>query len=102
MVSMVDLNDVGVILPGETVERTIIQPALHKPVPIGSRVLVPDHFLKEKGVAGTIAGIASTHIIFTYIVILDKEVETDYGMVKAIVVNGPELRGVNGEDWRID
>ena len=67
-VNMVDLNDVGVIFPGEKVERTVIQPALHKPVPIGARVIVPDHYLGEKGVTGTVAGIASTHIIFAYIV----------------------------------
>lgn len=99
---MVDLNDVGVILPSEVVEKQILQPALHKPIPMGSRVIIPDTYLKEKGITGTVAGISSTHILFTYIVILDKEVETDYGLMRAIVVNGPELRGVNGEDWRLD
>ena len=84
---MVDLNDVGVILPGEVVEKQILQPALHKPIPMGSRVVVPDSYLKEKGITGTVAGISSTHILFTYIVILDKEVETDYG-----TVNNPYLK----------
>lgn len=76
-------------------------PTLHKPVPMGSRVIIPEQFLKKDNVMGVVAGIAFVHVIFGYIVILDEPVETEYGTQKAIVVSGSELRGVNGEDWRL-
>jgi len=54
-------------------------------------------------VTGTVSGISSAHIIFGYIVILDNEIDDpEYGKMKAIVVNGPELVGINGENWKLD
>jgi hypothetical protein len=79
----------------------IQQPTLHRPVPMGARVVVPEYYLGKPNITGTVAGIASLHIIFAYIVILDEEIDTEYGTQKAIVVNGPELVGVNGENWKL-
>jgi hypothetical protein len=42
------------------------------------------------------------HVIFSYIIILDEEIETEFGKTKAIIVNGPELNGINGEHWRLE
>jgi hypothetical protein len=78
-----------------------IQPSIHKPVPMGARVVLPEHYLGRPNVTGTVVGIASLHIFFTYIILLDAEIQTEYGPQKAVVVLGQELRGVNGEDWRL-
>jgi hypothetical protein len=79
-----------------------MKPSLHKPVPMESRVIVPKHYLDRDDVKGTVVGVASMHVIFTYIVLLDEPIDTEYGTCRAIVVNGPELRGENGEDWRLN
>lgn len=45
-------------------------PTLHKPVPMGSRVYIPEYFSsKRKKLAGTVVGVASLHVIYTYIVL---------------------------------
>lgn len=79
------------------------QPTLHKPVPIGSRVKIPDYFDKDKTPRfGRVAGISSVHVIFSYIVILDKPLQTEFGLVDAIIVNGPELKSEDGmSDWKL-
>lgn len=79
-------------------------PTLHKPVPMGSRVYIPEYFSinKEKKLTGTVAGVASVHVIYTYIVLLDESIQSEeFGELKAVVVNGPELEGVDGSNWRL-
>ena len=77
-------------------------PTMHKPVPMGARVKIPDYY-GMGGEWGVVAGIASTHVIFHYIVILDKPFnDPDYGEVKAVSVIGSELEGENGEHWRLE
>lgn len=80
------------------------QPTLHKPVPIGTRVRIPENYYKEKNKLrfGTVAGIASMHVIFTYIIILDELLDSEFGELKAVVVNGPELISEDGlTDWKL-
>lgn len=50
---------------------TRLTPTLHKDVPLQTRVRVDAQYL-GKEVTGTVAGIASIHVIFHYIVILDQ------------------------------
>lgn len=78
-------------------------PTLHKPVPMGSRVYIPEYFSsKRKKLAGTVVGVASLHVIYTYIVLLDEPLASEeFGEVKAVVVNGPELEGIDGSNWRM-
>lgn len=86
------------------------QPQYHKEVPMGSHVLVPDNhhkiFDKETGekkkLSGKVSGISSYGVVFTYIVILDEPMPTEYGPMKAISVHGPLLVGVDGKHWRLD
>lgn len=79
------------------------KPTLHHAVPLHSRVLIPLNYHKDKGErrAGTVTGIASMHVIFGYIVTLDAPLETEYGIVTTVVVNGPELESTDGSNWRI-
>lgn len=75
-----------------------LEPTLHKPIPLQTRVTVEVY---GKQHLGTIGGIASMHVIFTYIVVLDEPYEDpDYGLTSAIVIHGPMCRGLNGEHWR--
>ena len=80
------------------------KPTLHKEVPMGTRVYIPltYHSDKTKRLAGTVSGISSMHVVFGYIVILDEELPSEFGNLKAVVVNGPELEGINGENWRLE
>ena len=73
---------------------TTYQPTLHKPVPMGARV-------KTSQGVGTVAGISSIHVIFGYVVILDNEIQTEYGPMKAIVEYGAQLENVDGSNWRL-
>ena len=75
------------------------------PVPLESRVLVPVSYIGEgrSSYSGTVVGIAATHIIFTYIVLLDEPVEDPQygGMLRAITVDGCNLRDTLGNyAWR--
>lgn len=80
-----------------------LTPTLHKPVPLDSRVKIPSYFHKDKPSRfGKVVGIASMHVIFTYIVLLDKPLETQFGTVEAVVVNGSELESVTGENWKLN
>lgn len=81
-----------------------LQPTLHKPVPMKTRVKIPSYFHadKEKERFGFVAGVASCHVIFTYIVLLDEPLETPYGEVNAVVVNGPELEAEDGSNWKLE
>ena len=80
------------------------KPTLHKEVPLGTKVYIPlaYHSDKDKRYTGTVAGIAFMHVIFGYIIILDEELPSEFGNLKAVVVSGPELEGVNGEHWRLE
>lgn len=82
-------------------EDTHYTPTLHNPIPMGTKVKIPDHYLKEKGVTGVVAGISSIHVIFIYTVILDREVSSTYGNIRVLCVPGTELEGLDGENWRI-
>lgn len=78
-----------------------MKPTLHHPVPMNARVIIPDYygpFVKT----GTVVGVASMHVVFTYIVLLDKpHNDADFGLISAVVVNGAELEGVDGTNWRL-
>ena len=81
-----------------------LEPTLHKPVPLQTQVIVPLHYLgpDRESYQGRVVGIASMHIIFTYIILLDVPVETEYGLTSAITVGGPELMNASGEyAWRL-
>ena len=68
------------------------QPTLHKPIPMEARVIVP-HIDR----VGTVVGISSMHVVFTYIVLLDEPWEDQ----RAVVAHGPLLEGEDGSNWRI-
>lgn len=76
-------------------------PTLHYEIPIGTRVTVGQPYCSERN--GTIVGISSCHVIFTYIVLLDEPVDSVYGQMRAIAVNGPELSSEDGKtNWRLN
>jgi hypothetical protein len=78
-------------------------PTLHKPVPMNVRVVIPEHYHTGKTPKyGKVVGISACHVIFTYIVLLDEPMPSEYGPLGALVVNGPELVGVDGENWRLE
>ena len=80
------------------------QPTLHKPIPMNTRVRLPRYFSDpfRTPILGTVVGISSIHVIFTYIVLLDVPLTISYGVVKAVVVSGPELESEDGEtNWRL-
>ena len=81
----------------------LLQPTLHKPIPMGARVKIPDHYYNlPNEMWGEVVGISFMHVIFGYIILLDTPLETSYGIQKAIVVNGPELEGSDGTNWRLE
>ena len=72
------------------------QPTLHKPFSVNTRIKLPHYFSSDKDTPlfGTVVGIASMHVIFNYIVLLDKPIQTNYG---------PELKSEDGKtNWRLD
>lgn len=80
------------------------EPALHKPIPLQTRVSIPKNYIgpDRESYAGRVVGISSLHIIFTYIVLLDVPVETEYGLTSAVCVSGAELMNEQGEyEWRL-
>lgn len=82
---------------------SILTPTLHKPVPLQIRVKVPGIYIGDSTseATGRVVGIASMHVIFTYIVLLDKTVETAEGPTDAVVVPGSELMNEEGVyAWR--
>ena len=82
----------------------MIQPRLHEPFLINSRVKLSHHFSQDKKtpIFGTIAGIASMDVSFTYIILLDKPIEVSYvcgpNQVTAVAVNGTQLELVKETD----
>lgn len=77
------------------------EPALHKPVPMNSRVRLPLQWTVREA-KGTVVGISSMHVIFIYIVLLDEAIETEYGTCKAMACPGSELESEDGlTNWRL-
>ena len=75
---------------------------LHKPLPMNSRVIIPSGYINDKEFHGTVVGISFLHIIFSYIVLLDNPVDTEYGEQRAVVVQGSALEGEDGSNWRLN
>jgi hypothetical protein len=80
-----------------------MKPTLHKPVPMGTRVRLPKHYDLLSCNTGEVAGVASQHVIFQYIVILDVPFESDsLGICKAVTCTGGELESEDGQtNWRL-
>lgn len=81
------------------------EPGLHKPVPLQTRVIVPEHYLgpNRESYAGRVVGISSLHVVFSYIVLLDSPIETEYGLTSALCIGGGELMNEKGEtEWRFE
>lgn len=69
---------------------------------MNTRVRIPLHYLGRVA-TGTVIGVASATIIFSYIVLLDESVSTEYGEVRALTVSGSELESEDGtSNWRLD
>jgi len=80
-----------------------ITPSLHLPVPMQTRCRVDAQYL-GKEVTGIVGGIATCHVMFHYIVILDEPyVEPVTGETfTAISVLGPHLMDEGGRyAWRV-
>lgn len=76
------------------------EPALHRPIPMGTRVIVPGGYAAPESIRGRVSGISSVLCeVFIYIVILDTPLPTDYGDQEAIVVPGTMLEG---ENWKLE
>jgi hypothetical protein len=85
-------------------KTTVYQPTLHRPVPLQTRVIVPENYLGQHRATygGRVVGIASVHVMFMYIVLLDEPLMTDYGVTNAIVCDGANLKNEDGEyAWRL-
>jgi hypothetical protein len=84
----------------------MIQPTMHKPVPLGSRVVIRGGLYSNtlKELRGEVSGIASMHVLFHYIVSLDPDsyIETEYGTYKTISVLGTFLESEDGSNWHLD
>jgi hypothetical protein len=81
-----------------------LAPTLHKPVPLQTRVQIPESYLGPTATSftGRVVGIASMHVIFTYIVLLDQTLQTDEGPTDAVVVPGSDLMNEGGTyAWRL-
>lgn len=78
-----------------------LKPTLHYPVPMNTRVRIPDSYLNRKSF-GTVVGVSSSHIVFLYIVLLDEPFQADFGEIRALSVIGSELVSEDGlTDWRL-
>lgn len=81
----------------------VIQPTLHKPVPMNARVVVPvSAGLYHQPLTGKVIGICSYHVIFIYIVLLDTPINNGYGEMSAVPVPGSLLESPDGSNWRLD
>lgn len=84
-----------------------MKPTLHLPIPLETRVRVIRAFFapipREDRFVGTVVGIATMHVIFTYIVLLDTPwQDPDFGLTRAIVVQGTGLESEDGtKNWRL-
>lgn len=75
-------------------------PTLHKPIPVGTRVVVSKGTAGDVHMEGEVIGISMVHVIFFYIILLDTPIEcTATGeMVRGITVPGCELETPDGEN----
>jgi hypothetical protein len=73
-------------------------PHLHGEIPLGAQVRIPKGPISDKERTGVVVGISFVHVIFTYIVLLDpgSEVEDEYGVHRAVSVDGTYLRRMDG------
>lgn len=79
-----------------------LEPTLHKPVSMETRVRVNLFDNKSKDYTGIVVGIASLHILFTYIVLLDEQLNINEDVCRAVTVPGPLLRSEDVlSDWRL-
>ena len=82
-----------------------MEPTLHKPIPMETRVRFP-RGLNPNATDyqyGTVVGVASLHVLFTYIVLLDEPMDSAEGRVRAVGVIGPLLESADGtKNWRLD
>lgn len=74
-------------------------PTLHKPVPMGAKVRLPQEWF-GKTVTGEVVGVASIHVLYTYIILLDDPITNEIGVQRACVCPGPQLEGLDGTNWR--
>lgn len=74
-------------------------PTLHKPVPMGTKVRLPETWLSQ-AMTGEVVGISAIHVIFMYIILLDEPVKTEFGVQRACVCGGSQLDGLDGSHWR--
>lgn len=79
-----------------------LKPGMHKSIPMGTKVIVPETYGLGKKVSGRVAGIASFHIIFHYIIILDKPIKAYNETWEAVVVPGTELESIDGKNWKLE
>lgn len=80
-----------------------LTPSMHLPVPMQSRCRVDAQYLGKEAL-GIVAGIASCHVVFHYIIILDEpHVDLESGETfTAISVLGPHLMDESGKyAWRL-
>lgn len=77
-----------------------MQPGLHYPIPMNTRVRIPDSYLGRRSM-GTVVGISSMQIVFMYIVLLDEPYQAEFGEIRALTVLGSELESEDGTtNWR--
>lgn len=75
---------------------------MHKDIPLQTRVIVDAQYL-GKDVTGTVGGIASMHVVFHYIVVLDEPHVFEDETYTAISVIGSHLKNLDGEfAWRLE
>lgn len=67
-----------------------LTPTLHADVPLQTRVRVDAQYL-GKEVTGIVAGIASLHVVFSYIIILDEPYQHEGETYTAIIAIGSHL-----------
>ena len=76
-------------------------PTMHKPIPMMTRVLLPDYVFNSRSY-GNVVGVSSQGVFFTYIIELDKEIFIeDVGNVLFVSISGLELRDSEGNSWNI-
>lgn len=75
-----------------------LKPSFHKEIPFGTRVKVKENALGTPcNLKGEIQGIASKHVFFMYIILLDDFYEdADYGKCKCVLIPGNLLEGEDG------
>lgn len=79
--------------------QTVMVPTMHRPVPMNTRVVIAPGYVQRDAVKGTVRGIATMHVVFQYIVVLDEPIQTDQGEIGAVAVTGPSLTGEDGTQY---